>query len=127
MKIKLNSVIVHDQEKALRFYTDVLGFVKDKDIPVGQYRWLTVISPEGHDDVELLLEPDENLDAKAYQRALYGAGIPLTAFATDDVQEEYRKLKDLGVVFQSEPVVMGETTIAVFDDTCGNLIQIYQD
>jgi len=127
MKIKLMSVFVDDQEKALRFYTAVLGFIKKKDIPVGQFRWLTVVSPEGPDDIELLLEPNENLAAKEYQKALREQGIPLTAFAVDDVQKEYERLKDLGVVFQSEPATMGPTIIAVFEDNCGNLIQMYQE
>jgi catechol 2,3-dioxygenase-like lactoylglutathione lyase family enzyme len=127
MKIKLTSVIVDDQEKALRFYTAVLGFIKKKDVPVGQFRWLTVVSPEGPDDVELLLEPNENPAAQAYQNALHEQGIPLTTFAVDDVQKEYERLKDLGVLFQSEPATMGETTIAVFEDSCGNLIQMYQE
>lgn len=127
MKIKLTSVIVDDQEKALRFYTAVLGFIKQKDIPVGQFRWLTVVSPDGPDDIELLLEPNENSAAKAYQKALHEQGIPLTAFAVDDVQKEYERLQGMGVVFQSEPATMGPTTIAIFDDSCGNLIQMYQE
>jgi len=127
MKIKLTSVIVDDQEKALRFYTAVLGFTKKNDIPVGQFRWLTVVSPEGLDDIELLLEPNENPAAKAYQKALHEQGIPLTAFAVDNVQKEYERLQGLGVVFQSEPATMGPTTIAIFDDSCGNLIQMYQE
>lgn len=127
MKIKLTSVFVGDQERALRFYTDVLGFIKKKDMPVGQFRWLTVVSPEGPDDVELLLEPNDNPAAIAYQKALFEQGIPLTAFAVDDVQKEYERLKDLGVLFQSGPAAVGTTTIAVFEDTCGNLIQLYQD
>jgi catechol 2,3-dioxygenase-like lactoylglutathione lyase family enzyme len=120
-------VIVDDQEKALRFYTAVLGFTKKNDIPVGQFRWLTVVSPEGLDDIELLLEPNENPAAKAYQKALHEQGIPLTAFAVDNVQKEYERLQGLGVVFQSEPATMGPTTIAIFDDSCGNLIQMYQE
>jgi predicted enzyme related to lactoylglutathione lyase len=127
MKIKLTSVIVDDQVKALRFYTEVLGFTKKKDIPVGQFRWLTVVSAEGADDIELLLEPNENPAAKAYQKALREQGIPLTAFAADDVQKEYERLKELGVEFHSEPTTVGPTTIAVFEDTCGNLIQMYQE
>ncbi len=126
MKIKLSSVMVDDQEKALKFYTEVLGFVKKHDVPVGEFKWLTVVSPEGHDDVELLLEPNANPASKVYQKALHEQGIPLTAFAVDDTQKEYERLKKLGVAFRTEPTQMGPTTIAVFDDTCGNLIQIYQ-
>ena len=126
MKIKLTSVLVPDQEKALRFYTDVLGFVKKEDIPLGEFRWLTVVSPEGTEDIELVLEPNAHPAAKAYQQALFDDGIPLTAFASENVQEEYERLKKLGVVFRSEPTEMGPTTLAVFDDTCGNLIQLFQ-
>jgi catechol 2,3-dioxygenase-like lactoylglutathione lyase family enzyme len=126
MKIKLSSVMVDDQEKALKFYTEVLGFVKKHDVPVGEFKWLTVVSPEGHDDVELLLEPNANPASKVYQKALHEQGIPLTAFAVDDTQKEYERLKKLGVKFRTEPTQMGPTIVAVFDDTCGNLIQIYQ-
>jgi catechol 2,3-dioxygenase-like lactoylglutathione lyase family enzyme len=126
MKIRLTSVLVDDQGKALRFYTDVLGFVKSKDIPAGQFRWLTVVSPDGPADIELLLEPNDNPAAKVYQKALFDRGIPLTAFAVEDIQGEYQRLKKLGVAFHSEPAAMGPTTVAVFDDTCGNLIQLYQ-
>jgi catechol 2,3-dioxygenase-like lactoylglutathione lyase family enzyme len=127
MRIQLTSVVVEDQEKALRFYTEILGFVKKTDMPAGQFKWLTVVSPEGPDDIELLLEPNANPASKAYQKALLEQGIPLTAFAVEDVQQEYERLKDVGVVFRTEPTPMGPTTIAVFEDTCGNLIQIYQD
>lgn len=126
MKIKLTSVLVPDQEKALRFYTDVLGFVKKEDVPFGEFRWLTVVSPEGSEDIELVLEPNAHVAAKAYQQALFDDGIPLTAFASENVQEEYVRLKKLGVVFLSEPTEMGPTTVAVFEDTCGNLIQLFQ-
>jgi predicted enzyme related to lactoylglutathione lyase len=126
MKILLNSVLVDDQERALRFYSEVLGFVKKLDIPVGEFRWLTVVSPEGPDDVQLVLEPNAHPAAKTYQRALLEDGIPATAFAVENVEQEYEKMKKLGVVFRSGPTKMGETTIAVFEDTCGNLIQIYQ-
>jgi catechol 2,3-dioxygenase-like lactoylglutathione lyase family enzyme len=126
MKIKLTSVLVDDQDKALKFYTEVLGFVKKRDIPVGKFRWLTVVSPEGPDDIELVLEPNENPAAKTYQKALLEAGIPFTAFAVDDIQKEFERLQQLGVVFKSEPTKMGEVTLALFEDTCGNLIQIYQ-
>jgi catechol 2,3-dioxygenase-like lactoylglutathione lyase family enzyme len=126
VKIKLTSVLVDDQDKALKFYTEVLGFLKKTDVPVGKFKWLTVVSPEGPDDIELLLEPNENPASKVYQKALHEQGIPLTAFAVDDIQKEYERLKKLGVAFRTEPTQMGPTTIAVFDDTCGNLIQIYQ-
>jgi len=126
MKIKLNSVFVEDQDKALRFYTEVLGFVKKTEIPLGQFKWLTVVSAEGPDDIELLLEPNDNPAAKTFQTAIFEAGIPLTAFAVENVQEEYQRIKKLGVIFRMEPTDMGMTTIAVFEDTCGNLIQIYQ-
>lgn len=126
MKINLTSVIVDDQEKALRFYTEVLGFAKKTEIPAGQYRWLTVVSPDDPDGTELVLEPNANPAAQAYQEALLEQGIPLTAFAVDDVQAEYERLGALGVVFQSQPTPAGPTVIAVFEDTCGNLIQIYQ-
>ena len=127
MKIKLASVFVDDQEKALRFYTDVLGFIKKTDIPAGQFRWLTVVSPEGPDDIELLLEPNDNPAAETYQRAIFEQGIPSTAFAVENIQKEYERLKDLGVAFRSKPEAMGPTIMAVFEDSCGNLIQIYQD
>ncbi|HYO57391.1 VOC family protein [Archangium sp.] len=126
MKIKLSSVMVDDQDKALKFYTEVLGFVKKTDIPLGKFKWLTVVSPEGPDDIELLLEPNENPASKTYQKALHEQGIPLTAFAVDDIQKEYERMKKLGVAFRSEPTKMGMVTIVVFDDTCGNLIQLYQ-
>jgi catechol 2,3-dioxygenase-like lactoylglutathione lyase family enzyme len=126
MKIKQTSVLVDDQDKALKFYTEVLGFVKSKDIPLGEFKWLTVVSPEGPDDIELLLEPNENPAARTFQKALFDQGIPLTAFAVDDIQKEYERMKTLGVAFRSEPAKMGPTIVAVFDDTCGNLIQIYQ-
>ena len=126
IQIKLTSVMVDDQDKALKFYTEVLGFVKKKDIPMGEFKWLTVVSPEGPDDIELLLEPMGFPPAKIFQKALFEAGVPLTAFAVDDTQKEYERLKTLGVAFTQEPTKMGPTTIAVFNDTCGNLIQIFQ-
>ncbi len=126
MKIKLSSVMVDDQGKALRFYTEVLGFDKKEDLPVGEARWLTVVSPQAPDEAELLLEPNSNPAAKTYQRALFEQGIPFTAFAVEDIRSEYERLKESGVVFRSEPTSMGPVTVAVFDDTCGNLIQIYQ-
>ncbi|HLG15672.1 MAG TPA: VOC family protein [Blastocatellia bacterium] len=126
MRIKLTSVMVDDQDKALAFYTEVLGFVKKADIPMGEARWLTVVSPEGPDDIELLLEPTGFPPAKTYQKALFEAGIPLTSFAVDDIQKEYERMERLGVAFKMKPTKAGPATIAVFDDTCGNLIQIHQ-
>ena len=127
MRIALISVMVDDQEKALRFYTEILGFVKKTDFPVGGgYRWITVVSPEGSNDVELTLEPNANPAAMVYQKALHEQGIPLTAFAVDDAQQEYARLTGLGVKFTVPPTRSGPVTIAVFDDTCGNLIQIFQ-
>ena len=126
MKIQLSSVMVNDQEKALWFYTEVLGFVKKKDIPMGAARWLTVASPEGPEGVELLLEPNEFPPAKVFQKSLFDAGIPATAFAVDDIQSEYDRLTALGVVFRSAPTKAGPATVAAFDDTCGNVIQLYE-
>ncbi|TAL44638.1 MAG: VOC family protein [Chitinophagaceae bacterium] len=126
MKIKLTSVMVDDQEKALKFYTGILGFVKKTEIPLGEHRWLTVVSKEEPDGVELLLEPMGFAPAKIYQKALYEAGIPLTAFHVDDIQKEYERLEKLGVKFSMKPTNMGPATLAVFDDTCGNNIQIVQ-
>ena len=127
LKIKLTSVLVDDQDKALKFYTEVLGFVKSKEIPLGTAKWLTVVSPDGPKDIELLLEPNDNPAAQTFQASLREQGIPLTAFAVDDIQHEYRRLKRLGVVFRGEPKKMGTTTAAMFEDTCGNLIQLYQE
>lgn len=125
MKIKLNSIIVDDQQKALDFYTNVLGFNKSQDIPVGEYRWIQLASPEGG-DAELSLEPNVNPAAKEFQEALFEQGIPITAFEVDDLESEFRRLSDLDVEFTSEPTNAGDVTFAVFVDTCGNLIQIYQ-
>ena len=126
MKIKLTSVFVDDQDKALSFYTEVLGFVKKQDFPVGEFKWLTVVSPEEPNDVELLLEPNDNAAAKSYQKALFEQGIAQASFAVDDIHKEHERMKGLGVAFMMEPTSAGPTTIAVFDDTCGNWIQIYQ-
>jgi catechol 2,3-dioxygenase-like lactoylglutathione lyase family enzyme len=127
LKIKLNSIMVDNQDKALKFYTEVLGFAKSKDIDVGGgFRWITVISPEGHPDVELVLEPNANPVGKTFQTALVQQSIPATAFEVDDIEAEHRRLKALGVVFTMPPTNMGPVSIAVFADTCGNLIQIYQ-
>jgi len=127
LKIKLNSIMVDDQDKALKFYTDVLGFVKSKDIDVGNgFRWITVVAKDGHQDVELVLEPNANPAGKTFQSALFEQSIAATAFEVDDCEAEYRRLKALGVVFTMKPVEMGPVKLAVFADTCGNLIQIYQ-
>ncbi|MDG9720018.1 VOC family protein [Streptomyces sp. DH24] len=124
MKIHLSSVFVDDQEKALRFYTDVLGFVKKHDVPLGEDRWLTVVSPEDPDGTELLLEPSGHPAVQPYKTALLQDGIPATSFAVDDVHAEFDRLRALGVQFTQEPLKMGPVTTAVLDDTCGNLIQI---
>jgi catechol 2,3-dioxygenase-like lactoylglutathione lyase family enzyme len=124
MRIYLTSVLVDDQEKALRFYTEILDFVKKNDIPVGEARWLTVVSPEDPDGTELLLEPDGHPAAGPFKRALVDDGIPFTSFAVDDAKAEYERLRALGVRFTPEPADMGAVTTAVFDDTCGNLIQV---
>ena len=126
MRIKLTSVFVKDQEKALQFYTGTLGFVKKADIPAGEYRWLTVVSPEEPNGGELVLEPNGNPAAKAYQEAILSQGIPATMFFVDDVQKEYDRLRKLGVAFKSGPAQAGPAVIAIFEDTCGNLIQISQ-
>jgi catechol 2,3-dioxygenase-like lactoylglutathione lyase family enzyme len=126
MRINLTSVLVDDQEKALRFYTEVLGFVKKTEIPLGEARWLTVVSPEDPDGVELVLEPDAHPAAKPFKEALVADGIPFTSFAVDDVRAEYERLTGLGVRFTQPPTEMGPVITAVFDDTCGNLIQIAQ-
>ncbi|MEV0601896.1 VOC family protein [Streptomyces sp. NPDC050315] len=125
MKIYITSVFVDDQEKALRFYTETLGFVKKHDIPLGgEARWLTVVSPEDPEGTELLLEPSGHPAVPPYKTALVKDGIPATSFAVDDVQAEFDRLRGLGVRFTQEPLDMGEVTTAVLDDTCGNLIQI---
>jgi catechol 2,3-dioxygenase-like lactoylglutathione lyase family enzyme len=133
MRINVTSVLVDDQDKALAFYTEVLGFVKKHDVPAGEAKWLTVVSPEGHDDVELLLEPDWNPGiaingepaAQVFKKTLVDAGIPYTSFAVDDVHKEYERLKAQGVAFTAEPAEAAPgVTTAIFDDTCGNLIMI---
>ena len=126
MRIRLNSIFVDDQARALAFYTDVLGFVKQQDIPAGPYRWLTVSSPEGPDELQLSLEPNVNPAARTYQEALFQQGIPITAFEVDDLDAEYRRLRARGVVFTREPTDSGAVRIAIFADTCGNLVQLYQ-
>jgi catechol 2,3-dioxygenase-like lactoylglutathione lyase family enzyme len=124
VRINLTSVLVDDQQKALRFYTEVLGFVKKTDIPMGEHSWLTVVSPEDPDGVELVLEPSEHPAVGPFKAALVADGIPFTSFAVDDVHEEYERLRALGVTFTQPPTAMGPVTTAVLDDTCGNLVQI---
>jgi catechol 2,3-dioxygenase-like lactoylglutathione lyase family enzyme len=124
MRINLTSVLVDDQTRALAFYTGILGFRKKTDVPLGEHRWLTVVSPEAPDGVELLLEPDEHPAAKVFKAALAEDGIPFTSFAVDSVEDEYTRLRGLGVQFTQPPTAMGPVTTAVLDDTCGNLIQI---
>ncbi|MFC7309569.1 VOC family protein [Streptomyces monticola] len=126
MRINLTSVLVDDQDKALAFYTDTLGFVKKHEVPLGEDRWITVVSPDAPEGTELVLEPDGHPAAKPFKEALVEDGIPYTSFAVDDVRAEFRRLSGLGVRFTQEPVTMGPVTVAVFDDTCGNLIQIAQ-
>jgi catechol 2,3-dioxygenase-like lactoylglutathione lyase family enzyme len=124
VRINLASVHVDDQEKALRFYTEVLGFLKKTEVPLGEHRWLTVVSPEEPDGVELVLEPSDHPAVAPYKEALVADGIPFTSFAVADVQKEYERLSALGVTFTQPPTAMGPVTTAVLDDTCGNLIQI---
>jgi len=126
MRIRLTSLIVDDQERALEFYTEVLGFKKKHEIPMGPFKWLTVVSPEGPDELELSLEPNVNPAAKAYQEAMFAQKIPLAAFETSDIDADYKRLSSLGVVFLSEPQQAGPVKVAVFSDTCGNWIQLYQ-
>lgn len=126
MQIKYVSLMVDDQERALQFYTEILGFTKVADVPAGDYRWLTVTSPDGPEGVELLLEPMAFPPAREYQKALFDAEIPATAFVTDDIQGDFERLKAAGVVFLSEPLDIGTAMIVVFEDTCGNLIQLVQ-
>lgn len=126
MRIKLTSIMVDDQEKALQFYTNVLGFETKHDIPVGEYRWITVVSPEGPNDLELALEPNANPAGRTFQAALFAQGIPATAFESADIRAECARLKAKGVTFTREPSDAGAVTLAVFSDTCGNLIQVHQ-
>lgn len=126
MNIILTSVFVKDQDKALEFYTEKLGFVKKHDVPMGEFKWLTVVSPDDQNGTELLLEPNDNPVAKTYQKGILEQGIPATSFGVKDINAEYEKLKKHGVKFTMEPTKMGDVTIAVLDDTCGNLIQIMQ-
>jgi catechol 2,3-dioxygenase-like lactoylglutathione lyase family enzyme len=124
VKIVVTSVLVDDQDKALRFYTEVLGFEKKQDVPMGEFRWLTVVSPQDPNGTELLLEPDAHPAAKPFKNALVHDGIPYTSFGVDDVKADFERLSGRGVRFTQPPTEMGPVTTAVFDDTCGNLIQI---
>ena len=126
MRVILTGVFVDDQDKALKFYTETLGFVLKHDVPAGEYRWITVVSSDDPDGTELLLEPNENPVAQAYQKGLFDQGIPANSFGVTDIHAEHERLKALGVSFTMEPTEMGPVTIAVFDDTCGNLIQLMQ-
>ena len=126
MQLKFISVTVQDQEAALKFYTEKLGFVKMADIPMGEYRWLTVVSPDGIEGVELVLEPLAFPPAQVYQKALFEAGVPATAVISHDIQAEFQRLKSLGVVFRGEPQNVGPVTTVLFEDSCGNLINLVQ-
>jgi catechol 2,3-dioxygenase-like lactoylglutathione lyase family enzyme len=126
VRIAFTSILVDDQDRALAFYTDMLGFLPKTDFPVGDFRWITVVSPDAPDGTELVLEPNVNPAALAFQTAMHEQGIPLTAFQVDDIAGEYARLREKGVVFTHEPTEAGPVTIALFDDTCGNLIQIFQ-
>ena len=126
MKIKLTSIMVDDQDKALKFYTEVIGFRVKQDFPVGKYRWISVVAPEGHDDVELALEPNANPAGRAFQQAMFDQRIPVAAFESSDIAAEHARLEKLGVAFTMTPQPMGPVIVAIFADTCGNLIQMYQ-
>ena len=126
MKIKLTSLMVNDQDQALKFYTEVLGFVKKNEFPVGPYKWLTVVSPDGYPDVELSLEPNANPAAKAFQEAMFAQKIPMAAFENSDINGDYDRLRQLGVVFLGQPADMGAVRMAILSDGCGNLITLYQ-
>ncbi|RAS80351.1 VOC family protein [Priestia endophytica] len=126
MKIIVTSIFVQDQDKALEFYSETLGFVKKQDVPAGEFRWITLVSPDDQDGTELLLEPNVHPAAKEYQKKIFDEGIPATMFDVTDVHKEYKRLMEQGVKFTMEPTEMGEVTLPVFEDTCGNLIQIAQ-
>ncbi|MBC8479407.1 MAG: VOC family protein [FCB group bacterium] len=126
MKIKLNSIYVDNQEKALSFYTEKLGFKKKTDIPIGEFRWLTVVSPEDPEGTQLVLEPNNNPSVSAFQASMFKQGIPLTAFEVKKIQDEYTRMKNEGVIFTQNPKESGPVILAIFEDGCGNLIQIYQ-
>ena len=126
MKMYIKSVVVDDQEKALAIYTQKLGFVVKHDIPVGEFRWITLVSPEEPDGVELALEPNQHPASKTFTAAIKADGIPFTAFSVDDIKAEVERLQAAGVSFTQEPTNIGQATIAVFDDSCGNLIQLIE-
>ncbi|WP_096272143.1 VOC family protein [Paucisalibacillus globulus] len=126
MNIIVTSLFVDDQEKALKFYSETLGFIKKHDIPVGEFRWISLVSPDNQDGTELILEPNDNPVAKEYQSKLLEQGIPATMFGVTDIHKEYERLVKHGVEFTMEPTKMGDNTVAVFNDTCGNLIQIIE-
>ncbi|QDP41582.1 VOC family protein [Radiobacillus deserti] len=126
MKIIVTSIFVEDQDKALEFYSETLGFVKKHDVPTGEHRWITVVSRDEQNGTELLLEPNEHPAAKDYQKRLFDDGIPVTMFGVSDIHKEHKRLVEKGVQFTMAPTEMGGVTLAVFDDTCGNLIQIIQ-
>lgn len=126
MKVIVTSIFVEDQDKALKFYSETLGFIKKHDVPVGEYRWIALVSPEDQEGAEILLEPNNHPAAKEYQKRIFADGIPATMFGVEDIHKEYERLKNLGVKFKIEPTDAGQVTIAVFDDTCGNYIQIAQ-
>ena len=124
MKIILTSIFVDNQDDALRFYTEKLGFVEKENVPIGAFKWLTVVSPDDEGGTELLLEPNDNPAAQTYQKEIFKQGIPAASFGIDDIEKEYERLTSLGVVFTTKPTQVGGATVATFDDTCGNLIQI---
>ena len=126
MKISLSSVVVDDQAKALAFYTDILGFEKKVDIPAGDHRWLTLVSPDDPDGVQLALEPNLHPASQVFQAAIYADGIPFNAFEVGDLQAEFDRLTGLGVKFKGEPSDVGDVIVAILDDTCGNYIQLYE-
>jgi predicted enzyme related to lactoylglutathione lyase len=126
MKIRLTSVLVDDQESALNFYTKTLGFEKKQDFLVGQFRWLTVVSPEEPDGTELLLEPSDNAAARSFKESMFDQGIAAASFEVDDIQSEFERLQGSGVQFRMEPTKVGTTTVALFEDTCGNILKVYR-
>ena len=126
MRIKLSSIPVDDQSKALTFYTEVLGFIKKQEIPAGEFKWISVVGPDDQDGTELVLEPNNNATAKTFQSELFQQGIPITAFEVDDVESDYHRLSEKGVAFTMKPTVLGPVTVAILSDTCGNLIQLYE-
>lgn len=126
MNIIVTSLFVDNQDKALAFYTDILGFVKKHDVPAGSFRWITVVSKDNEHGTELVLEPNDNIAAQDYQNSLMQQGIPATMFGTDNIDKEYERLKSHGVEFTMEPTAAGDIKLAIFNDTCGNLIQLIE-